>query len=115
MNDDLKRMFEAMAALAEPPGQEEYDRRMDELYERHPNQWVLYREDWDDTFSELNLAVVGPFPTQAEAVGCWDALSPDEQTGYTLAFLEVLPAGRVRIGSPVVGCPPAVAPRTAVV
>lgn len=108
-DEHLRQMFEVMSA-AESPGQEVYDREMARLYERYPNQWVLYREDWDERMSELTLAVLGPFRTQVEATTHVDALSADQQAGYTLTFLQVLPANHVLIGSPVFSFAPPDAP-----
>lgn len=113
MEDDLKRMLEAMAegGAARAAADESYRQQMDDLHRRHPNQWVLCREHWNDQMSEVRLEILGPFATQDEAVGQWDELAPDQRAGYTVEFLESPLQACYKLSSPVVSfAPPRSAP-----
>ena len=109
MHDDLRQMFEAMTKCsgAEAVADGSYRQQMDELHHRHPNQWVLCREHWNDQMSEVRLEILGPFATQDEAVGQWDELAPDQRAGYTVEYLESPLQPCYKLSSPVICLAPA--------
>ncbi len=95
----LRHMFETMSAAPKtPPGmQESYDRQMNDIHERYPNQWILYRDTWDTEAGVVTVDVLGPFPTLQQAMERGDALRATERSSYTVYFTECLPPDVVRM------------------